>query len=126
MSKPAPPRCPADAALPSRRNLLVGLGLWWLQEQTPLHGYENVPIKAAIYAAWALGGAFIAFYCVNAPHLAEFMIITESELRKVTWPTRRQLIASTKIVIFLTFLLALILAAVDFGFLGFFKWIGIS
>ncbi|HVX83220.1 MAG TPA: preprotein translocase subunit SecE [Phycisphaerae bacterium] len=106
--------------------LVVGLGLWWLAEKTPLTTYENIPVKTGVLVAWAVLGAFGAFYCVNAPKLAEFLIMTESEMRKVTWPTRRQLITSTKVVILLTFILAVILGGVDFGFLGFFKWIGIS
>ncbi|HVS70277.1 MAG TPA: preprotein translocase subunit SecE [Phycisphaerae bacterium] len=106
--------------------LIVGLGLWWLSAKTPLSTYDNVAVKAGVLVAWAVVGALVTFYCVNAPKAAEFLIMTESEMRKVTWPTRRELIAATKVVIFLTFVLAVILGSVDLGFLTFFRWIGIS
>ena len=42
--------------------------------------------------------------------------MTESEMRKVTWPTRREVITSTKVVILMTLILAAILWLVDVGF----------
>ena len=68
----------------------------------------------------------LTFFVVNRPYLAEFMIMTESEMRKVAWPSRRETISSTKVVILLTVLLGLLLFLVDIGFSKFFIWIGIS
>jgi preprotein translocase subunit SecE len=106
--------------------LIGGGGMWWLVEKTPLATTENIALKVAVLSLWAILTAFLAFYLVNKPSLAEFMIMTESEMRKVTWPSRRELIASTKVVIFLTFVMGLILWFVDVGFLYFFRAIGIS
>ncbi len=47
--------------------------------------------------------------------------MTESEMRKVTWPTRRDVITSTKIVILMTMVLAFMLWLVDIGFYKLFK-----
>ena len=68
-------------------------------------------------AVWVLVLGLLTFWLVNSPKLAEFMIMTESEMRKVTWPTRREVITSTKVVITLTLLLGLLLYLVDVGFL---------
>ena len=56
---------------------------------------------------------------------SDFMIATEGEMKKVSWSTRREIIGSTKVVILFTFLMALTLFIVDFGFQQFFHWIGV-
>jgi preprotein translocase subunit SecE len=63
----------------------------------------------------------VTFLVVNTPKIAEFLIMTESEMRKVTWPTRREVINSTKIVILLTLALAFLLWVVDLGFYKLFE-----
>lgn len=51
--------------------------------------------------------------------------MTESEMRKVNWPNRIVVMNSTKVVIFLTFVIAVVLGAVDWGFYELFTKIGI-
>ena len=106
--------------------LVGGGGVYWLLEKTPLVSTDNIGLKVGVTAGWALMTVLIAFFVVNKPNLAEFMIMTESEMRKVTWPSRRELVSSTKIVILLTALMGLILWIFDFGFHLFFGWIRIS
>jgi preprotein translocase subunit SecE len=83
-------------------------------------------MKLLVGGLWTLAGAALTFWFVNSTKLAEFMIATESEMRKVTWPSRRETITSTKVVIILTLLLGLLLYLVDVGFLTFFKYIGVA
>jgi preprotein translocase subunit SecE len=87
---------------------------------------NEVWVKALVGFIWTLAGALLTFWLVNSPKLAEFMIMTESEMRKVSWPSRREVITSTKVVILLTFLLGLLLYLVDVFFLWFFKLIGVA
>jgi preprotein translocase subunit SecE len=47
-------------------------------------------------------------------NILEFFRETRQELKKVSWPTREELLGSTGVVIFTTFLLALYIGAVDF------------
>ena len=82
--------------------------------------------KVAIVALWVLVCAFLTFWFVNSPRYGEFLIMTESEMRKVTWPSRREVISSVKIVILLTCLLGLLLYLVDGGFIALFQWMGIA
>jgi len=104
--------------------IIVLSGTWWISE-------KELATQDALYkvlggAIWTLLGAFFTFWLVNSPKMAEFMIMTESEMRKVTWPTRREVIASTKVVIFVTLVLGVILYFVDVFFLGFFWRIGVG
>jgi preprotein translocase subunit SecE len=70
--------------------------------------------------------AFILFrYVVNRPKTADFMIATESEMKKVSWSSRKEIVGSTKVVIVTTFILAVILFGVDFLFALIFQWMGI-
>lgn len=107
--------------------LALAAGMWWTNDK--IIDYYNpgiAPIwRATILSAIAVIGAVMALLIVNLPRPAEFMIMTESEMRKVTWPSRQAVISSTKVVIFLTFLMAAILWFVDYGFVELFKWMGI-
>lgn len=44
----------------------------------------------------------------------QFIRETQQELKKVSWPTREELVGSTGVVIFTTFLLAVFIGIVDF------------
>jgi len=45
----------------------------------------------------------------------QFMKEVKSELKKVVWPTRKDTIASTSVVVILVLIIALFLGLVDFG-----------
>ncbi len=47
---------------------------------------------------------------------ALFLRQVVSELRKVTWPTREQLVTYTAVVIVFVTILALVVTALDYGF----------
>jgi preprotein translocase subunit SecE len=103
--------------------LIILIGAWWMGSSV-LAGNEQL-IKALGVVIWIAAGALLTFYLVNKPNLAEFLIMTESEMRKVAWPSRRQVIISTRVVIFMTFMLAIILWLVDEGFRRLFEWMHI-
>ena len=50
-----------------------------------------------------------------------FLGEAKAELKKVKWPTRKELLASTAVVIVLTFLVASFLGIVDFGLIKIIK-----
>jgi preprotein translocase subunit SecE len=78
-----------------------------------------VPTVALVALAWMM------FWVVNRPKTADFMIATESEMKKVSWSSRKEVVGSTKVVIVTTFILAVILFGVDFLFALIFQWMGI-
>jgi preprotein translocase subunit SecE len=105
--------------------LVVGMGAYWLWITEKHIAPLDTQWKALAVAVWLLLWGFGTFHFVNSPKWGEFLIMTESEMRKVAWPSRREVINSTKVVIFLTFGLGGILWVVDLGFLSLFKWMGI-
>jgi preprotein translocase subunit SecE len=67
----------------------------------------------------------IAWRLMNKPDNADFLIATDSEMKKVNWTTRKDLIGSTKVVIGFMFLIAMVLFLVDQYFTRMFYNIGI-
>jgi len=47
--------------------------------------------------------------------IRQFLKETMSELKKVTWPTSKQTLASTSVVIIVVIIVSLVLGMVDFG-----------
>jgi preprotein translocase SecE subunit len=75
----------------------------------------------AICAAFLVGFALMTFLLMNKPTNADFMIATDSEMKKVNWTSRKELIGSTKVVIAFMFLIAFLLFGFDVVFGYFFK-----
>ena len=51
----------------------------------------------------------------------QFLREAKTELKKVKWPTKKELLASTAVVIFLTLIMALYFGIVDFGLIKIIK-----
>jgi len=66
-----------------------------------------------------------SFWLVNRPRTADFLIATESEMKKVSWSSRKEIIGSTKVVIVTTLILAMIIFGVDLLFVVLFQWLRI-
>ena len=47
--------------------------------------------------------------------LVQFLKEAKAELKKVNWPTRKELIDSTKVVLLASFLLAAFIGLIDYG-----------
>jgi preprotein translocase SecE subunit len=78
-------------------------------------------IVLAVVAALSI----LAFYITNKPSNVDFLIATDSEMKKVNWTSRQELIGSTKIVVIFVFLITAILFGIDIIFGYVFHWIGI-
>lgn len=69
-------------------------------------------------------GMWFGYRLVNWPRFADFLISVEAELNKVSWPTQKELVRASLVVIFTILFLSLILFAYDalweflFGLLG--------
>jgi preprotein translocase SecE subunit len=95
-------------------NTSLGIGPWVLAIPftgatiTPLADVEYaVPILLAVAAVW------LSWRAVNMPPFADFLIATEAEMNKVSWPTRKGLVQDTVVVLATTVLLTLFLLVVD-------------
>ena len=60
-----------------------------------------------------LVGWWVTYRAVNIPKFADFLIATEAEMNKVSWPTRGELIRGSLVVLITIFLLAAILFGYD-------------
>lgn len=85
-------------------------------------GRPMTPVIAVILAMVASLLCLLAWWLMNRPTNAEFLIATDSEMKKVNWATWKELIGSTRVVIFFVFATALFLFAIDvlFGYLFYF------
>jgi preprotein translocase subunit SecE len=70
-------------------------------------------------------GGIISWYIMNRPGPVEFLIATDSEMKKVNWTTRTELVGSTKVVILFMFLIAIFLFGIDLLFGYFFYFINV-
>jgi preprotein translocase subunit SecE len=82
-------------------------------------------LRFALPLVLLAGLAWMMFWIVNRPSTVDFMIATESEMKKVSWSSRKEVVGSTKVVIVTTFIMAIILFGVDFLFALIFRGMGI-
>lgn len=75
-------------------------------------------IATVFFLVWVV----VEHWILNKPANAEFLIATDSEMKKVNWTSRQQLIGSTKVVIFFMFLISATLFVIDIIF-GYVFWL---
>jgi preprotein translocase SecE subunit len=95
------------------------------QIPTFLHGTQKHDQRIALIVAIVFLAAYSlwAFWYTNKPSTVDFLIATDSEMKKVNWTTRKELIGSTKVVIVFMFLIAIYLFVCDLIFGGFFQMV---
>jgi len=84
------------------------------------------PVRYATNGGLVLAGGWISFRGVNFPRFADFLIAVEAEMNKVSWPSRRELVRSSIVVIFTIFSLATLLFAYDFFWGAALKFLGVT
>ncbi len=76
----------------------------------------SAAVDGGVVGGVLLGSALLLWYFLNKPSIVDFFIATESEMKKVNWTSRKDLMGSTKVVIFFMFLIAAVLFAYDVMF----------
>jgi len=71
--------------------------------------YVVYTVPAVLFAAMAV----VTAYYLNKPKAADFLIATESEMKKVAWSSKAELVGSTIVVIVTVFLLAVFIYFAD-------------
>lgn len=101
-------------------SLLVLMGVAWLWKNlatTRLFNMEPVYGQAGTAVLIVAVFTLLGYWLIGAnQRVVEFMIATESEMKKVNWSTKREIMGSTWVVIGFTFFLALMCFLVDNGF----------
>lgn len=72
-----------------------------------------------------LGAVLIYWLTAVKPGPNEFFIAVDTEMHKVNWSSRREVIGSTWVVIAVCVSITVVLFVVDIGFSAFFRWIGV-
>ncbi len=106
-------------------------GLWsflagelevYIDPDRPWTTYVQLGVPTLVVAI--LG--FAVYWVVGkSRRTSDFMILTEGEMKKVSWSTRKEVIGSTKVVIFVVIAMSLLLFVVDYVFMRVFRWIGV-
>ena len=94
----------------------------FISRTDPGRGNRIGMIAATVFAVVY---AFIAWRLMNKPANVDFLIATDSEMKKVNWTSKRELIGSTKVVILFMFMIALLLFVIDLVFSMLFWLMGV-
>lgn len=105
--------------------LVLAVVAWLWKELASLQGQTAMYAQTIMAVVLIGGSALIAFWIMNKANVVDFLIATDAEMRKVNWPTRKEIIGSTWIVICGTILMALLLWVVDIAFAYLFQAIGV-
>ena len=92
--------------------------VWWKDIAGPwtLMG-KSVSVKPILFAAAAmfLTTISVVFLVLNRERSADFLIETEGEIKKVSWPARKEYVGSAMVVIFVVAVVSTFLHYVDKG-----------
>ena len=64
---------------------------------------DHSRMMIGIILAVVAGLSLLAYSFINKPTSVDFLIATDSEMKKVNWTSRQELIGSTKIVVIFTY-----------------------
>ena len=74
---------------------------------------DNIWVNTLVPAGVCTLFGFLIFWIVNKPTVADFMIAAEGEIKKVSWSSRKEIMASTMVVVFVVASMAAMLWLVD-------------
>jgi preprotein translocase SecE subunit len=93
---------------------------------TAVRAFDQVYLQGGIAAVVILLGAAGLYFFVGVKRrTVDFLVATDGEMKKVNWSTRKDVIASTWVVIAASIVLAAGLFVVDILFSEFFRLIGV-
>jgi len=93
------------------------------RDQTILVETKVWRITAGICVGFLILSGILVWKLINGPNNVDFLIATDSEMKKVNWTSRKELIGSTKVVVFFMLTIAILLFVVDVLFGYFFYFI---
>ena len=88
--------------------------------------FDVIYVQAGVAGVIILIGAVLIYLFVAMQRRSvDFLIATDGEMKKVNWSTRKEVQGSTMVVVIASFLLAMLIFVIDYGFGAFFKLIGV-
>jgi preprotein translocase SecE subunit len=105
--------------------LFIGATGWVLAKDVGgTFGWQRTT-TVIVVSIFCIGSAILLWWLQNRPRNATFLIETHSEMQKVNWTTRKELIGSTKVVILFMVTMSLLLFVIDMIFHTFFHAVGV-
>ena len=99
---------------------------WFIFDETRVFPALTGSSRRYAIAALVVGVlSLVAWWLMNAPRRAQFIIDTDSEMKKVNWASWPELVGSTRVVIFFMLLTAVTLFIFDVPFNAMFYSIGV-
>ncbi len=101
----------------TRRSTFIGLALVFLLGAYCLWRDQALGAASNISAiVIMILGVWCSFRTINFPAFADFLVSVEAEMAKVSWPSKRELFANTKVVLIFMLLFILLIFAYDIVF----------
>ncbi len=97
--------------------VIVAVGCWVLYNR--LVG-TSIWVQTLVPSGLAAATGLFVFWLVNTPKVADFIIASEGEIKKVSWSKRSEVIVSTFIVIIVVALMSTLMFLADMLFLNLF------
>ncbi len=107
--------------------LAVATGAWvWQKLGVFNYSFDPIYAQAAGAGVTILIIGLVVYWLVGRKRSScEFLIATDSEMKKVNWSTRREIVGQTWVVIGVSFIIAMILFVTDLIFAYFSRLAGI-
>lgn len=106
--------------------IALALASFVLEQLRRFEFAESLLVRYLIPVVIVVASGIGIFYLFGRNRrVVDFMIATESEMRKVNWSTRREVLGATRVVIVTVLALGIVLFVVDVAFMFFFEWIGV-
>ena len=103
---------------------LVCWGSYALYDKLSLLGNKTAQVFIPVGVIIAVGLVGYWVLALNRK-ICDFLIATEGEMKKVNWTSRKEIIGSTKVVIFMVIALSCMLFVVDLFFMSVFTAVGV-
>ncbi len=102
----------------ARRCTFIGLALVFVLGAYTMYAKQSLGASASNITAAiiAILGLWVSFRAINYPAFADFLVSVEAEMAKVSWPTKRELWANTKVCLLFMFLLTVLILVYDLVF----------
>lgn len=108
--------------------ILVCWGAYFLYEKLLVLGSGSTmkTVQVVAVTGWLLGFGLVGYWLLALNRrFSDFLIATEGEMKKVNWTSRKDIIGSTKVVIFVVIAMSIMLFIVDILFMSLFGAIGV-
>jgi len=102
--------------------IVITLGLFAMSESLKERG---LVWQYWVPGALLLAGWWVSYRLVNLPAFADFLIAVEAEMNKVSWPSRRELVRGSAVVLLTIVFLGIILYFFDATWRIIFERLGI-